>query len=508
METENKKIQHPLQIYCKQCGSPVGFDIVNQTYRCSYCGTLSEIQDAKKDIYEWKEMQRSKAEESLSSWEAKEYHCPSCGAHMMIPEGEASVTCDFCGSNLIREDFADAAQVPDAIIPFFITYDEARKRMLNWGHTHQNTPEGRSIVSNMGSFQAYYLPYQLVCGSVFGTVTRNSSERKYYCGGYLERIAVNTSSQLDNLILNEMEPFDWTGLVPFDYGYLAGQKVKLNDSTNEEIRKRVCEEATEAYRPVVERTMQTKGISMSLKDENLLAISVLLPVYLIRTERMTAVLNGQTGRIAVSQEEKKSRKGKNSRKRKKILRSETAKASREKKTLVIEEKKDILKNPFDCTPVFYEPGKDGSRIPVRIRFYNAARWCSMISKILFAIFLPAIVAAGIRWAEMDPGEEMFSHFHPEYGCAWYLIGGTLALIYLVKGMGNVVYEHPLIYEILPNGKKHLMGKRKNRKISLIAMFGIGENEKLSDVIKSLGGIGIFLLISFVVLFLGSVAAML
>ena len=470
--------------------------------------TLSGIQDAKKDVYEWKEMQRNKAEESFHSWDAKEFHCPSCGAHIMIPEGEASATCDFCGSNLIREDFADAAQVPDAIIPFFITYEEAKKRILDWGHKHPNTPEGRGIVSNMGNFQAYYLPYQLVCGSVFGTVTRNNCTRKYYCGGYLERIAVNTSSQLDNLILNEMEPFDWTGLKPFDYGYLAGQKVKLNDSTNEEIRKRVCEEAAEAYRPVVERTMQTRGISMSLKDKNLLSISVLLPVYLIRTERMTAVLNGQTGRIAVSKAEKKSRKGKKSQKGKKILHSEEAKATREKKTLVIEEKKDILKNPFDCTPVFYEPGKDGSRIPVRIQFYNAARCCSMICKILFAIFLPAIAAAVIRWEEMDPGEEFFSRYHPEYGWAWYLIGGTVALIYLAKGIGNAVYEYPLIYKILPNGKKRLMGKRKDRKIRLLAMFGIEDKDEISDFIESMGGVGIFLIVALVGIFLGSVDAIL
>lgn len=115
METENKnhKMHHPLQIYCKQCGSPLGFDIVNQTYRCSYCGTLSGIQDAKKDIYEWKEMQRNKAEESLNTWDAREYHCPSCGAHIMIPQGEASATCDFCGSigrDLFRKCGCDAVR--------------------------------------------------------------------------------------------------------------------------------------------------------------------------------------------------------------------------------------------------------------------------------------------------------------------------------------------------------------------------------------------------------------
>ena len=29
----------PLRIYCKNCGAPAGFDIINQTYRCPLCGS-------------------------------------------------------------------------------------------------------------------------------------------------------------------------------------------------------------------------------------------------------------------------------------------------------------------------------------------------------------------------------------------------------------------------------------------------------------------------------------
>lgn len=33
----------PLKLSCKNCGAPVGFDIVRQTYRCSHCGELTGI---------------------------------------------------------------------------------------------------------------------------------------------------------------------------------------------------------------------------------------------------------------------------------------------------------------------------------------------------------------------------------------------------------------------------------------------------------------------------------
>ena len=54
---------HPLRIACKNCGSPVGFDIVRQTYRCVHCGELSGIQEVKDHIYQWRELEKSNNKE-------------------------------------------------------------------------------------------------------------------------------------------------------------------------------------------------------------------------------------------------------------------------------------------------------------------------------------------------------------------------------------------------------------------------------------------------------------
>ena len=35
----------PVRIFCKHCGSPAGFDILHQTYRCPHCGRESGIQE-------------------------------------------------------------------------------------------------------------------------------------------------------------------------------------------------------------------------------------------------------------------------------------------------------------------------------------------------------------------------------------------------------------------------------------------------------------------------------
>lgn len=545
---------HPLRIACKNCGSPVGFDTVRQTYRCVHCGELSGIQEVKDHIYQWRELEKSNNKERTKGQNLEENICPSCGAHFVFQKGEAQETCAFCESKLIRREFTEADQLPELIIPFFLTYEEARKRMLDWGHSHEKTPEGRSVVSSMNKFRGCYLPYQLVQGPVYGTVKRDGNRRTYRCAGYLEGTAVNTSGQVDNQVLNEMEPFDWSQARPFEYGYIAGQNVKLSDLSDQQIDKRIREEVTEDFRPEVEKVMETSGIKMKVETGSISVMSALLPVYFMQSGELTAVMNGQTGRIAVSKKRKKESNpwmmepllytigaslltgafyhfawepmliiclvfaciffsifgdGRKSLIRVIRMHSETAKAKREDGELIIEEGKDILKNPYDNTPVFYEPNREGKSVPVKIRFYTLSRWISILRRVLTMVFLPAILAAFIRWVEMEPQEVFWDGYHFQYGAAWYVMAGAAALLYLTKGVRKDLYDHPILYEILPNGKKRLIGSRAERKIGLFSMFGVGQKTKngkkvtLFSMIKEMGALGVFLFGAVLVIFLVS-----
>ncbi len=547
----------PLRIYCKNCGAPAGFDIINQTYRCPFCGGLSGIQEAKQEVYAWRQLQKERIETKADGQNLEEHSCPSCGARFVFRSGEASQTCDFCGSKLIRREFSCPEQMPELIIPFFITPEEARQRMLDWGHKNQKTPEGRSVVSSMNKLHGCYLPYRLVRGPVYGTVTRDGTSRKYQCAGYLEGTAVNTSRQLDNLVLNGIEPFDWSQSRPFEYGYIAGQNVKLTDISDGEIDCRIREEAAADFLPEVEKVMQTSGVTVQTETGNIDTLSVLLPVYFIKSGRLTAVMNGQTGRISVSKSRKKKSNpwmlepllytllatllsglfylfslfplllfgfvfaciffavmgdGRRSLIRSVMLRSEAAKARREDGELKIDEARDILKNPYDNTPVFYEINGQGQTVPVKVRFYSFGRWLSICTNTFVLVFLPALIAALLRLAQMEPWEAFTDGYRIGYEAVWYVLAGFLAILYLAKGVRRDVYDHPILYEILPDGRKRLIGKRSDRKISVLAMFGVGKRESngkkltLFRMIGAMGGIGIFLLAAVLITLVGSIAA--
>lgn len=548
----------PLRIYCKNCGAPAGFDIINQTYRCLSCGEVTGIQEANESVYQWKKLQKENLLSSPEAETGEECSCPACGALVIFGVGDASEKCAFCGSKIVRSELTDASQLPEMIIPFFITPDEAKKRMLEWGHKHEKTPEGRSIVSSMGQFRGYYLPYRIVKGPVYADVIRDGNDRKYECGGFIEGTVVNTSKQLDNLVLNEAEPFDWSAARPFEYGLIAGMPVKLNDSSDAEIDARVVEEVAEDFRPEVEKVMQTSGVTINAKTGNMSTISALLPVYFIRSGKLTAVMNGQTGRIAVSKDRKKISypwiiepliyttiltcimgwwshwypemvllsaavfgliifsamgDGRGSLIRRVTLRSKASAAKRQDGELVIDESKNILKNTYDNTPVFYEVNDQGQKVPVRIRFYTFGRWLSILFNGIITVTLPLLIAAFLRWASVEEGETFMEGFHPLYGAAWYTLTAFIVILYFVKGVRKDAYDHPIIYQLFSNGKTRLMGKRRDRKLSVLSMFGIGSLDKngkrltVFRLIRDLGGLGVGMALIVFFIFLGSTLAM-
>lgn len=549
--------RNPLRVYCKNCGAPVGFDIVRQTYACASCGALTGIQESKEVVFRWRTLQKQNHAVNPAGLTLEEYSCPACGAQIVFERGEASETCDFCDGKLIRKELAEAERMPELIIPFFITPEEARKRMLEWGNEHENTSEGRSIVSSMGRFQGYYLPYYVIRGPVYGTVTRDGNNRTYSCAGYLEGTAVNLSRQMDNLTLDGITPFDWSAARPFEYGYIAGHHVKLSDISEAEADRRIREKATEDFLPEVERVMQSSGVNVQVETGNISAVPALLPVYFIKSGKLTAVMNGQTGRISVSKQQIKKTnpwmieplaytllatvllsipyhfelepmflfafvfaaiffsimgEGRHSLIRRITIRSETAKAKREKGELKIEEGNDILRNPYDNTPVFYEKNKRGEEVPVRIRFYNPIRILSIITNVIATVLLPLIIAAAVQLVDISGTSQEFSDgFRPIYGAAWYVFAGLIAIIYFAKGVRKDVYEHPILYEAT-SGKK--LGTRASRKLSIFSVLGLqrrNENGKRVSLIKTflmLGGTGIFLGVFLVFLLVGSVAAIL
>lgn len=517
--------KNPLVIQCRNCGGTAGYDIQAQSYRCPHCGETSGIEEVKKEILRWRTLQHESLEAEKTA--NQNCFCSKCGAAFLFAEGEATHQCQFCGNALVRNEFEESIHYPEMIIPFVLTMEEAVEQLKKWCGDNAKTPEAKAIKDNLSKLDGWYLPYQMIRGPVNVTVHRDAAWRVYHCDGYLEGSVVCTAENLDNMVLEAVEPFDLNGLLPFEHGYIAAHKARLQDISDHDTSGRILEEAAEDYRPYVETVMQTKGCDLDLDAKDLMNIPILLPMYIIRGENLFAAVNGQTGKVAVTVNRMKRhfikfveptiltltayaifmwlcRNYETARDRlglplmgtviigliffagfekelktkltRVILSSIDSVAYRVNRKLTLLQGENLLKNTFSNIPSFYEE-ENGKRIPVDICFYPPSRKISFLLRALAVFFLPYLVALLIRiillGAWTTPFAVLFS-LNFANGCLWLL----MMLAYIPEAYTRVfrecVYNHPFLYE---RGTKRLLGTRKDRRVnSMIYMKEFWGNE--------------------------------
>ena len=522
MEQKVQSKRTPVRVYCHQCGAPAGYDIIGQTYRCAYCGADTGVTEAHEQFIGWRRLNRTD-EVKQTELNCETLLCPACGGRMIFPTGEGTAKCDYCDTKLVRGQLTDE-RMPEMIIPFVLTQEEAKQRLSQWAKMNRRRPEAKAVKKHIEKIEGIYLFFDLVRGPVSGEVEHDKADRIYHCKGYIEGNAVNMNLGCNNAVLDECEPFDWTQAKLFHYGYLASQRVRLADASGEDAQVRILSEVENDFLPEVCRAMKTQASRVKVSAQDMEIIPVLLPFYIIREGRLFAAINGQTGRVAVSTEKTKKMKSawfiepilytllytagvgfatnfeismmfvsfmiffgaffglmyysRLAPIRTIILRSQASRARRERGELIIEEGRDILKNSYDNTPVFYERDKNGREAPVTFKFYTIGRMLLIVTELIIFNFAPFLIAAGIRLLQTaGTGEGFFDYFDFMGGASWYVVTAFIALLYWTRGVRRDIYNHPIVYEILPNGKKRRFGGFFSSQIGLVSMLGLNEVDK-------------------------------
>jgi ssDNA-binding Zn-finger/Zn-ribbon topoisomerase 1 len=142
-------------------------------------------------------------------------HCHNCGAQLTLSGGMMTSQCAFCDSqHVLVEDSLQSFQQPDAILPAELDEEQATahfykalpKEVQKWVVRHES----------MGVF----LPYWSFKGSV-AVLVRSQ-------GTYdLENILIAAAAEPDQKILEDVQPYDFSTLRPYDQRYLASWSAQL-----------------------------------------------------------------------------------------------------------------------------------------------------------------------------------------------------------------------------------------------------------------------------------------
>lgn len=311
---------------CPNCAAPMAFGIGSQKWECHFC--FSTFTKEELDQIEANEG------ESLSqaSWEAeafpeedtRAFTCPDCGGRMLTDPNTTATFCVYCHNPTVIASRLTGEYRPARLIPFQHPKEDAITSVQQLCKGKVFLPSAfRDAVEN-GEVEGLYVPYWLfseqynshliATGKRF-TVWRDSKyeytktdiynvERQAFIP--VDKVPIDASKRMDDALMEAIEPYDYSQMVPFSMEYLSGHFAETFDVdaavSAQRFKTRVdahietyMRQQANMYPSLTVHSLSTSGRA---RDN----LYVLLPVWTVsvkyKEKIYTYAMNGQTGRSA------------------------------------------------------------------------------------------------------------------------------------------------------------------------------------------------------------------
>ena len=323
-----------LEYECPCCGGKVEFDSSIQKMKCPYCDSefdmeamrehdqaLEQEQDASQDEAWELEQQQFLDEEKKG---LKVYRCKSCGGEIVTDETTAATHCPYCGAPVIMVGNLSDDLRPDGVIPFQLD-KKAAIAALKQHMTGKKLLDKRfASDSHLEEIKGVYVPFWLFDAEASGqarfratrvrtweTPRERCTETSYYDVARSGRMAfrqipVDGSGKAPDDLMESVEPFDYSAVVPFQTAYLSGYMADRYDVNSDKCQDRAHTRAKRsvenALRSTVSgyNTVHTELCNVHLEHPS--AKYVLCPLWLLTSsyegKTYLFAVNGQTGKIA------------------------------------------------------------------------------------------------------------------------------------------------------------------------------------------------------------------
>ena len=322
---------------CPACGAPLRFDPQESKLVCDYCGTVVEI--TKEEEAPAENSGAKDGETTLGGFDFDEilrnasvanpeelpiYNCQSCGAEIIADPETVSLTCPYCGNNIVLTEKVSGSLRPDGVLPFKLTPKELPNALQKFYSDKKLLPRDFFSAHKMGEINGVYVPFWIFSGKVSGKLDY-IGERivEHTQGNYrvvdthhyrlsravsmsFKRLPVDASGKMEDALMDSIEPFDFNELKPFDMRYLAGYTADRFDDAPDGLSQRATDRMINSARSIANASASAGYTDVhpyggALNTDLSEVKYVLLPVYHFKlkyggTDYQFAV-NGQTGKI-------------------------------------------------------------------------------------------------------------------------------------------------------------------------------------------------------------------
>ncbi len=328
---------------CKVCGAELYFDPGRGKMHCDYCE--SDFDPAEYDFVPGEEEGQDETiaqgvdeetgaasaaagvqqatDDSVSTDDLVVYKCPNCGAEVITSNKTVATTCVYCNRAITLTGNVGGQFRPDYVLPFEKTREDVERAYKELCRKSFLTPRLFTREATIKKIKGMYIPYWLysfkgtVALDVYGekvhihrhgddeiteTASYNVQEE---AEGRFNRIPADAMKEMDNLMMDSLEPFDFNKLQKFNPAYLSGFYTQQWDETSSDNEPRAKARAKESLSG---SAMRHSGsfTSTRIKSEHYdwseqKVEQAMLPVWMMYTEykgkNYIFGMNGQTGKI-------------------------------------------------------------------------------------------------------------------------------------------------------------------------------------------------------------------
>jgi Zn finger protein HypA/HybF involved in hydrogenase expression len=321
-------------LICPACGGHMGIDEDDGEPICRFCGSRPATADKGTNNLRVLGTALIARKAQAERWITDErlLRCHRCGAEHILPLTVLSLHCPFCGSaHVIERDAVGSFTKPDGMIPFALTEQDAAqaiKRALETLAERLMAFFDDNRVKS-GVINGAYLPFWLFDATLsIARIVRRGDDHPllkqrgaHYTPPVEERftdglfnLPVAASKSLPPDTLRKIADYEYDAIQAYDPMLLAHYPASLYDID--------FDNASLTARGAASQLMRVKhggtdldgdqAVSVSASVQSMMFSLVLLPVFIANlTERdgdqRTALVNGQTGTVALGRVHKPSR---------------------------------------------------------------------------------------------------------------------------------------------------------------------------------------------------------
>jgi hypothetical protein len=238
-------------------------------------------------------------------------HCYGCGAEYVLGPQTLSLTCAFCGSNLVVKATETKQLIPpNAVIPFALDEQAAARRFADWLRSSkirpERTPENpRGLYFPVWTFDIFgEAPWKAI-------VARDRDQYETIEGTGVvayNDLPVPAAHSLPPLLETALQTFDFSNPAPYDPRFLASFPAELYDIAMADASLDArAEAARRAPRDIREQigtdsfaSIQNLSVSsarLSINSFRLALIPLWLAEYHADEKNYPILINGQSGEL-------------------------------------------------------------------------------------------------------------------------------------------------------------------------------------------------------------------